>query len=185
MRQLQDNVWDEFGESGDHIVPHPADESGVQNGSHKKLKLEVSGISDNANRPTNFVALGQREESSLILTKRDKMLENGSWSHADDGGFPSYDGDSVKETATMAYDDSRTSDHCFESGTTSELCPTDAVFGGRLASDDNNLYNYSLNHTSQTESSLNFFDSEEKEGNGLYYGWPDIGNFEDVDKMFR
>ncbi|KAK4791936.1 hypothetical protein SAY86_022371 [Trapa natans] len=184
--ELQDNVWDEFGESGDHIVPQPPDETDVQNESHKKLKLEISGISSNANCTTNFVSLGKGEECPLTFTKSRKMLENGSWSQADHSGFPSsYDGDSVKETAVMACDDSRTSDLYFKSGTTSELCSKDSVFGGRLAPVDNNLYNYSLNHTSQTEGSLDFFGNENKESNDLYYEWPDIGNFEDVDKMFR
>ncbi|KAK4788078.1 hypothetical protein SAY86_019397 [Trapa natans] len=184
--ELQDNVWDEFGESGDHTVPQPPDESGLQKESHKKLKPEISGISINSNCTTSFVATGKRKECPLTFTKRDKMLENGSWSQADDGGFPSsYDGDSVKETGTMTCDDFRTSDHCFKSGTTSELCTKDAVFDRRLAPVDNTLYNYSLNHTSQTEGSLNFFGNEEKEDNDLYYEWPEIGNFEDVDKMFR
>lgn len=179
-------MWEEFGESGDHIVPKPVDETGVQcafqTDSHKKLKLEVSGISSNANCPTDFVLLGKREESPLTLKKKEKMLEKDSWSLADDGGFPS---DSVKETAIVACDDSRMSDHCFKSGTTSELCPADAILGERSAAVDNSLYDYSLSHISQTESSLNFFNNEDKEGNDLYYEWPDIGNFEDVDKMFR
>ncbi|XP_031392039.1 protein LNK1 isoform X3 [Punica granatum] len=186
--ELQDNVWDEFGESDDHIVPQPADETGkcaVQTDSHKKLRVEVSGISNDVDHSTNFVVLGKREESSLTSAKRNKMLEKGSWSRAADDGFPaSCDGDSVKETASMTSDDSRMSNHCFKSGSTGELCARDAVLVEGSAAVDDNLYHYPLNHISQTESSLNFFNDEDKEGNDLYYEWPDIGNFEDVDKMF-
>lgn len=113
------------------------------------------------------------------------MLEKDSWSTAADGGYPaSCDGDSVKETASKASDDSKPSDHCLKSVDTNDLCSTDAVLGESSAV-NNHLYRYSPSHISQTESTLTFFNSEDKEGSDLCYEWHDIGNLEDVDEMFR
>lgn len=58
---------------------------------------------------------------------------------------------------------------------------------GTSAACDNTSYSYPLTHISQTED-LRFVDNncEDKEsGDLLYYGWSDIGNLDDVDKMLR
>lgn len=188
--ELQDNVWDEFGESDDHIVPHAADEGKsqclVQSDSRKKLRLQVTGVTSNADSRTNSVFLGRKETNPETLTKKEKMLEKDAWSHTPDGMFPaSCDNLSSKEVRNVASDDSRMSAHCFKSSTDGVFCADDPVIDERCAAVDNNMYSYSLNHISPTESNLNFFNHEDKESNDLYYGWPDIGNFEDVDKMFR
>ncbi|XP_030473910.1 protein LNK1 [Syzygium oleosum] len=188
--ELQDNVWDEFGESDDHIVPHPADEAKdqclVQSDSRKKLRLQVTGITSNADSGANSVVLGRKETNPETLTKKEKMLEKDAWSHTPDGMFPaSCDNLSSKEVRNVASDDSRMSAHCFKGSADGVFCADDHVIDERCAAVDNNMYSYSLNHISPTETNLNFFNHEDKESNDLYYGWPDIGNFEDVDKMFR
>ncbi|XP_030550324.1 protein LNK1 [Rhodamnia argentea] len=190
MYELQDNVWDEFGENDDHIVPHPADEAEdqclVQNDSRKKLRLQLTGVTSNADGGTNSVVLGKEESNSETLIKKEKMLEKDAWSHTPDGMFPaSCDNLSSKEVRSMASDDSRMSSHCFKSNADGVFCADGHVIDERCAAVDNSMYSYSLNHISPTENNLNFFNHEDKESNDLYYGWPDIGNFEDVDKIFR
>lgn len=183
-------MWDEFGESDDHIVPHPADEAKdqcvVQSDSRKKLRLQVTGITSNAGSGANSVVLGRKETNAETLTKKEKMLKKDAWSHTPDGMFPaSCDNLSSKEVRNVASDDSRMSAHCVKGSADGVFCADDHVIDERCAAVDNNMYSYSLNHISPTETNLNFFNHEDKESNDLYYGWPDIGNFEDVDKMFR
>jgi hypothetical protein len=83
----------------------------------------------------------------------------------------------VSSNSTITY-------NCFKSGTNSEPCARDSIMGDPTMSVDDNLYDYHLSQISQSETSLNFFDNGDNESSDLYYGWPDIGNFEDVDKMF-
>jgi hypothetical protein len=58
MLQLEDNLWDDFGESDDHIVPHPGDEFGDQfavqsDDGCKNPRREVIGVTNNAANATN------------------------------------------------------------------------------------------------------------------------------------
>ncbi|XP_007042980.2 PREDICTED: protein LNK1 isoform X1 [Theobroma cacao] len=195
MYELEDNVWDEFGASDDHIVPHTVDEYGaqfkVQDDVRKKRRHDVTGVTSNANNTTKYGILGEKEKGLHTLIKN-RMLEKGSWSHSPDGIFPtSGDNDSHNE-ATMASDDSRTSSHGLKTGNIdsvgSEFCADEPVLVDKCATEDNNVYQYPLNNMSQTDDDLSFFDNnhEDKENSDLlYYGWADIGNFEDVDRMFR
>lgn len=196
MLQLEDNVWDEFGESDDHIVPHPDNGHGsclaTEGDSRKKPRCEVIGLTNHADTSTRYGIQGKEERNSSTLNNRGIMLEKGSWSHTPDGMFPSCDADSIKGVPGMAADDTRMSSHSFKSGNVvsggSEFCTDDPIMGDGCTAVDNNLYRYPLSQISQTGNDLNFFenDQEDKEnGDLLYYGWPDIGNFEDVDRMFR
>uniref|UniRef100_A0A5B6Z960 Protein LNK1 n=1 Tax=Davidia involucrata TaxID=16924 RepID=A0A5B6Z960_DAVIN len=200
MSALEDIVWEEFGQSDDHIVPHPGDEHGNENAfqseSSKKLRREVIGVSSNAGDwyAARFVNQGKEEGYFPTLkNRRDTMLENDSWSHTPGGVFPaSCDSDSIKEETSLASDNLRMSSHCFKSSNIdsigSELCADDPIIGDRCAAVDSNSYRYPLGHISQTDSDLSFLDNdrEDKESSDLlYYAWPDIGNFEDVDRMFR
>ncbi|KAK0589223.1 hypothetical protein LWI29_011222 [Acer saccharum] len=156
--QLEDNVWDDFGGSDDHIVLH------------------LNGTGGN-NLP--------------LMTKKDKMLKKESWSHTPDSVFPaSCDSDTVKEVTSTASDDTRISSHGSKSDNANNIgdfSADDPILDDGCDPVDNNLYSYPLNHISQTENDLSFLnnDREDKESSDLlYYGWPDIGNFEDVDRMF-
>ncbi|KAH7575620.1 hypothetical protein JRO89_XS02G0165600 [Xanthoceras sorbifolium] len=123
------------------------------------------------------------------MTKKDKMLNNGSWSHTPDSVFPaSCDSDTMKEVTSIVPDDMRISSHGSKCDDAGEFCADDPILDNGCDPVDNNLYRYPLNHISQTENDLSFLnnDHEDKESSDLlYYGWPDIGNFEDVDRMFR
>jgi hypothetical protein len=196
MLQLEDNVWDDFDESDDHIVPHPGDECGdqfsLQGDSHKKPRREVISVTSNAANATKY-SIREKEERNLpILTKKYTMLEKGSWSQAPDGVFPSScDSDSLKDVSIES-DDTRMSSHSFKSGKIdsggSESCVDDPILSDKCAAVDNNLYPYPLSNISQADDDLSFLDNdhEDKQSSDLLYNWwPNIENFEDVDKMFR
>ncbi|KAL7001909.1 hypothetical protein U1Q18_003056 [Sarracenia purpurea var. burkii] len=118
--------------------------------------------------------------------------EKDSWPHSPKGLFPaSHDTHSNKEATSLASDNTKISNHCFKRSNIdtvgTELCADDRIIGERCNEVDSNSYHYSLGDISQTDN-LTFLDNEQedKESNDLlYYGWPDIGNFEDVDRIFR
>ncbi|GAV91663.1 hypothetical protein CFOL_v3_35053 [Cephalotus follicularis] len=183
LYELEDNVWDEFGKSDDHIVPQPGGDYvvqfGVRGDSRKKPRCEVIGVINTSGSATKDGFKGE-EKSSLTLPKRDTMLEEGSWCHTTKGVF-SGSCDSVKEVKSVASDDNINS-------ISNEFCAEDPILDGKCREVDNSLNCFPLNHSSQIDNDLSFLDNdcEDKESSELlYYGWPDIGNFEDVDRMFR
>ncbi|XWS68307.1 hypothetical protein CRYUN_Cryun04dG0079300 [Craigia yunnanensis] len=188
MYELEDNVWDEFGASDDHIVPCTVDEYGaqfkVQGDGQKKPRHAMIEVTSNI--------LGEKEKGLHTLTKN-RMLEKGLWSHSPDSMFPtSGDNDSLKKVTSMASDDPRMSSHGLKTGNIdsvgSEFCADDPVLVDKCGTEDNNVYHFPLNHVSEADDDLSFFNNnhEDKENNDLlYYGWGDIGNFDDVDRMFR
>ncbi|XVF01590.1 hypothetical protein REPUB_Repub04eG0101500 [Reevesia pubescens] len=196
MYELEDNVWDEFGASDDHIVPHTVDEYGaqlkVQGDSRKKPRHEVIRVTSNADNTTKYGILREKENGLHNLTKN-RMLEKGSWPHSPDGMFPtSGDNDSLKEVTSMASGDPCLSSHGLKTDNIdsvgSEFCAEDPVLVDKCATEDNYVYHFSLNHISEADDDLSFFNNnhEDKENSDLlHYGWGDIGNFEDVDRMFR
>ncbi|CAN0921337.1 Protein LNK1 [Linum grandiflorum] len=188
--ELDDNVWDEFSESDDHIVPRPSDQHNNQYGSYKRPRHEVTdGEFDGAGVKTE-----RREDTGLCPPTTAMMLDKSSWSHpaADDVFHAPSDKGSGKETKSMALEQEPTVGKS-EGGNIhtadTEFCSEDPVLPGNCKAVNNNEYNYSLNHVSQAESDLTFFgNDQDNKGSSalLYYEWPDdIGNFEDVDRMFR
>ncbi|KAF8404580.1 hypothetical protein HHK36_009467 [Tetracentron sinense] len=111
------------------------------------------------------------------------MLEEGSRSHAPDGVYSmSCDSDSIKVATSLVSDGSGLK------SIGNVFCTDAPVPSDRCASADTNLCGFPLGHISQADSDLEFFgnDREDKESSDLlYYDWPDMGNFEDVDRMFR
>ncbi|KAJ8747593.1 hypothetical protein K2173_011401 [Erythroxylum novogranatense] len=188
--ELEDNVWDEFSGTDDHIVPHPGNGLGqvvVQVESRKKPRHEVVDV---VNRSHDGIKCSN---SSSTVTQKDKMLEKSSWSETPDGVFTaSYDSSPVKERNIVS-EETKTSNHCLKSENDdtmdNELFADDPILSEKSTALDNSSYDYPLNHISQAKDDLNFFGNgcEDKEGSDLlYYGWADdIGNFEDVDRMFR
>lgn len=196
MIQIEDNLWDEFGASDDHIVPHPSneyvDQYATQGDGRKKSRCEVTGFTSIADNSTIYDIQGKEENNLLFMSKKDKMLEKGSWSDAQDGVFSaSLDSDTAKEVTSEASDGTRMSSQGSKSDTVpkvGEFSEEDHILGNRCVSEDDSVYRYPLNNISQADNDLSFLDSdrEDKENSDLlYYGWPDIGNFEDVDRMFR
>ncbi|XP_024019870.1 protein LNK1 [Morus notabilis] len=196
LYELEDNVWDEFGDSDDHIVPHSgnkhADKSLAEGDSRKKPQSEVIGVASNGDTSTTHYTGGKGNRSIPFVTDNNTMLEKGSWSDTLDGVFPSCDTDSIKEVTSLASDGTRISNNSFKSDNVesggSEFCVDDSIMGDGCTAVDNSLYRYPLSRIPQTGYELSFFDNDREDrenGDLLYYGWPDIGNFEDVDRMFR
>ncbi|KAH1072157.1 hypothetical protein J1N35_024485 [Gossypium stocksii] len=196
MFELVDNVWDEFGASNDHIVPHTVDEYGsqfeVQGDSRKKPRHEVIEVSRSSEDMTKYSVVGEKEKGIHTLTKN-RMLEKGLLSHSPDGMFPTAgDNESIKEVTSLASDDPRLSNYGLKTvdidSVGSEFYSDDSILVDKCATEDNNVYRFPLNHISKADDDLSFFNNknEDKENSDLlYYGWGDIGNFEDVDRMFR
>ncbi|KAJ6963811.1 protein LNK1 isoform X1 [Populus alba x Populus x berolinensis] len=196
--QLEDNPWDEFSVSDDHIVPHPGHEYGdrfvAQGVKQKKPESKIISVVNNEDDSLTYSTQEEEEASLPTLVKKDTMLEKDSWSNTPDGVFPtSRDSGTVKDFITIRSEETSMPSHCLKSGNIdsvgSEFCASDPTSDEKCSAVDNNLYSYPLSHISKTDNDLSFFDNEceDKESSDpLYYGWPDdIGNFEDVDRMFR
>ncbi|XP_077249929.1 protein LNK1-like isoform X2 [Tasmannia lanceolata] len=167
MYGLEDIVWDKFGVSDDHIVPHPGGEhiNDCVGDCHKKSRHEIAnavGRSTDDRKPASKNVF-QGKETTFHSTLKDgmaQMLENGSWPHVNDNG----DSNCINVATGLGSEDSKISDNCFKSSNVdtvaNDFCTDDLEFFGN-------------EHESKKSSDL------------LDYGWPDIGNFEDVDRMFR
>ncbi|KAL6531681.1 hypothetical protein OROMI_028044 [Orobanche minor] len=101
------------------------------------------------------------------------------------------DCDPMRETSCLASDSSLPSCHDLKSTDAdpkgSEICGSDAIFGDKTNIIDDNSFSYQLGEIIHTSSDLDFFENAENKGSDdfLYYGWPEIGSFEDIDGMFR
>lgn len=181
MYELEDINWDDFDRGDDHIVPHPTNARTCRNSfegdSCKKPRRETNTGNLDC---SNTIFQKKEERESKPLDKKKNVMEKESTSHAPAFVFnASCNGEIVKDMPNLASDDTRMSNNCFRSSYT--------LSGATSATGDNNSYSYPLTHVTQ-EGELCFVDNscENKEsGDLLYYSWPDIGNFEDVDKMLR
>ncbi|KAE8707586.1 Dentin sialophosphoprotein-related, putative isoform 5 [Hibiscus syriacus] len=132
---------------------------------------------------TQYSILGEKEKGLNMLT-RNRMLEKVLWSHSLDGML-STSGDNESLCPSM-------SNHGLKTGNTdlvgSEFCADDSILSDKCATEDNNISCFPLNHITEADGNLSFFIThhEDKENSDLlYYGWGDIGSFDDVDRMFR
>ncbi|KAL2477478.1 dentin sialophosphoprotein-related [Forsythia ovata] len=200
MYQFEDIVWDEYYQSDDHIVPHPGDkrakEISFQGDSCKKPRCEITGISRSYGDKSAVKHVGQEKEQGELSTsvnRRNTMLEKGSWSRSPHRAFLSPTvRDTIKEASSLTSDNTRISSHGFNSNNIesngSEVCANDPTLNDKCTADDSNSFSYPLGDISQTDDDLNFFDKNpegEDSSDLLRYDWPEIGNFEDIDRMFR
>lgn len=196
LYELDDISWDEFCHNDDHIVPHPssgrANEPLSQNDSRKKPRHEVTGLTSNAGDQSTGKYANQQKEQ-VLSNRSPKMLEKDSWSDAPDGAFSSpREKAIVREASSLPSENTRTSNHCIKSNnidsTESESRPNGRTLEDKNAAVGENSYSYPLGPISQADDDLSFLDNscEDKDSNDLlYYSWPEIENFEDVDRMFR
>ncbi|KAL9682581.1 hypothetical protein QQ045_014383 [Rhodiola kirilowii] len=183
--ELDDIVWDDFSISDDHLVPHPKiaqnEASVVLTGSHKKLKSDVGMTSSTCTLGTEHVNLAiERTSFSSPKIKSEQMLGNSSLSHNPDA-FPSYD----DLMTSLPYEGANITRGVLVSN--NNLCTGDPHPGNNCNTAENNI-SYSLSDAPHSESDHSFLYNglENKEtGDTLFYEWPEIGNFEDVDQMLR
>ncbi|KAH6793397.1 dentin sialophosphoprotein-like protein [Perilla frutescens var. hirtella] len=189
MYEFEDIIWDDLCQSDDHIVPRP---HSLLGDSHKKPHCEVTNISNSTEDSSSAGYVGQGSGVFSSLSKRkNRMLESDSRSHGPSGVFSSSsDGDSTKEASSLAKKTSSSNHVSKNSNADSnghEFCVEDAVIGDRTTGFGNNSSTDPLGDITQTGNNLNFFENTEVKDSSdfLYYGWPEIENFEDVDRMFR
>ncbi|MCD7466125.1 hypothetical protein HAX54_002531 [Datura stramonium] len=196
---LEDIALDEVCLSDDHIVPHPscehANEFLSQTDSFKKPQYEVIGLLRTIGGQSTLKDNNQQKDKKLLPLNStiSKMLEKDSRAGMLDYVFPSkHDKDSVEEVSSLSSEITRTSNDCTRSNnidsTSSEFQPNGPILDDKNAAAGENLYSYPLGPVSKADDDLSFFDSNDEDKNTtelLYNSWPEMENFEDVDRMFR
>uniref|UniRef100_A0A7N0TW15 Protein LNK1 n=1 Tax=Kalanchoe fedtschenkoi TaxID=63787 RepID=A0A7N0TW15_KALFE len=177
--ELQDIVWDDFPISDDHLVPYS--EIAIKSERHKRLKHEIGMTSSTRSHGAELASVANENDMfSSPETKSEQMLAIGSWSHNQD--------------AFQTYNDLMTS----LSSEGPSIIRGNSISNNNLYTDDptptnnftaaDNSIAYSMRDAHQPESGLSFLYNghENKETDDpLFYDWPEIGNFEDVDQMLR
>ncbi|CAA0822021.1 dentin sialophosphoprotein-related [Striga hermonthica] len=199
LYELEDLVWDDFCQSDDHIVPYPgsgrtADHS-ILSDSHNKPCSEVTSSSNSTRDESSIrnVNMGIDQGGFPSLNKRTyTMLENDSWCNTTSGVSPSSpESNSIREASSVASENTTSSRHASKSNKTdwnnNEICTNDTILSKKSTAVDNSSFGEALGDITHTGSNLDFFENTENKDSSelLYYGWPEIGNFEDVDRMFR
>ncbi|XP_071715504.1 protein LNK1-like isoform X2 [Rutidosis leptorrhynchoides] len=173
LYELDDIIWDDFDRGDDHIVPHPTNAQTNRNSFEgdicKKPRHETTPVLSNTSNldVSNTIFQDKAEGDSKPLDKKE------SPSNKPSGAFiSSADGEIVTDI-NSASDDATMSNNCFKSSQVTsrgDFCVDDHVLNGTPAAGDNNFYRYPQHVMA---------------GDLLDYGWPDMGNLEDVDKMLR
>lgn len=190
MYELEDIAWEEFGDNDDLIK----DEYGVGSDCSKRPRYELSYGESNGGRKSGSNNIVQKDDtgSSAVKEEKEIMLEKGPQSHSSSGTSASLDGDSNIRTSCSTSDEGKTSNPYMKNSNMDsfggELCAADPVLDDQAAAVDNNLFRYQQNNASNNENDLGLFSNnlrDQESSDLLYYGWPEIENFEDVDRMFR
>ncbi|MCL7027975.1 hypothetical protein MKW94_021120 [Papaver nudicaule] len=190
--ELDDISWDEVGESDDHIVPRRNALKGfvfpAQVGFGKKDRCgQISPFINN--HGCRFTPIDGVRGRVGIHNIKYPMLENNFWSGSPEGlSLDSGDTNLIQEIANFACADAKLSNNCFlDNNMTSsgnESCGN-GVFDEKLVASDSSFSRFQLGNFTPTDSKFCIDGDEQKDStNLLYYGWPDIGNFEDVEKLF-
>nr|XP_025886369.1 protein LNK1-like isoform X4 [Solanum lycopersicum] len=120
------------------------------------------------------------------------MMEKDSRAGRLDCVFPSkHDKDSVEEVSSLSSENTRTSNDCSRSNNidsiSGEVQPNNPILDDKNSAVRDNLHSYPLGPVSQADDDLGFLDSNHEDKSStelLYYNWPEMENFEDVDRMF-
>ncbi|KAG9140658.1 hypothetical protein Leryth_006856 [Lithospermum erythrorhizon] len=164
--ELEDIIWDDgLYQSDDHIVPHPGDEQAKQHSfgcNNRKRTRRESMLEGDAGGSSSEKHICQDRADHINHTIHDKskMFDKEAWSNKADNVFHSCSSKSISEASSLASNGMKTSDG---DSVGYQHCFPDA------------------------DNDLSFLDiSGGKDPNDLlYYSWDDLGNFEDVDRMFR
>ncbi|KAL1204074.1 Protein LNK1 [Cardamine amara subsp. amara] len=178
--EVDDNISYEFHGNDDGIVPDSVYEDRGQFpvlvSSRKKRRNEDMGSG------TNLL------KSNIFIKREGDMLGGNTWPEKNSGGSPvSRNAGSGQDVQDMRLEDTKISDNGFNGGhvDVENLCTPDPMLCDSSAATHDGVYNYSLNNIPDAENNLSFFDNGDKESNDLFYGWGDMGNFEDVNNMLR
>lgn len=195
MYELEDISWEEFGRCDDHIVPRCGDEHAHKSighdDSHKKQQHEVGTTITRANdEPATFRMADKIFDDSSLADGRSPLVES-SWSRACTDVFPlSSDPQRINVVSALASQGSRTSDSRFvdrKANTNGNVSCTNVSIGNVGVSNVGKVCQSSLADMSPEDKELQLPQSGKDRENDVFldYEWDDIGNFENVDRMFR
>ncbi|KAK4424334.1 protein LNK1 [Sesamum alatum] len=195
MYNFEGVAWDEFCFSDDHIVPHPGskrlDEHFILGESHKKPRRELTSSSDYiGDRSVDGNVDEEREQGgySSLSKRRNSMLEKDSCSPPKNRAFTSESESDLIEASNLTSDNSMPSGRSLKINSAGlDICGHNTILCDKTSIADNNSFSYPLGGINQNGCDLDFLENAENKDSSdfLYYGWPEIGNFEDVDRMFR
>ncbi|KAL4196799.1 hypothetical protein AMTRI_Chr04g184980 [Amborella trichopoda] len=204
LMELEDIVWDELSESGDHIVPQPGGEqepaSLLQGDSHRKFCEAVNVVERVVDSKTSGSHNDSNGKEEYDMHSKGgqptPLLETGSWSNMDADEFAAAYYSECADKAGVASRESKISDNGCEnnnaeragSDVMSDFCVDGPMLGNRDSATESNLCDFLFIDLSPPESDLEIFGNEHDDKNNsnlMDYGWPSIGNFEDIDRMFR
>uniref|UniRef100_A0A1J3GWZ6 Protein LNK1 n=1 Tax=Noccaea caerulescens TaxID=107243 RepID=A0A1J3GWZ6_NOCCA len=128
-------------------------------------------------------------KSNTFIKREGDMLGRNPWPEKNSGGSQiSPDAGSGKDVQSTTLEDTKISNHGLNSGqvdVAGNFCTEDPMLCDSSAATHDGVYRYSLNNIPNAENNLSFLDNGDKESNDLFYGWGDMGNFEDVDNILR
>ncbi|KAL0375980.1 UNVERIFIED_CONTAM: protein LNK1 [Sesamum calycinum] len=115
------------------------------------------------------------------------MLEKDSWPLPKNRAFTSESDSDRVEASNLTSDNSMPPCRSLKINNAGlDVCGHN-ILGDKTSIVDNNSFSYPLGGINQNSCDLDFFENAENKDSSefLCYGWPEIGNFEDVDRMFR
>ncbi|KAG6421994.1 hypothetical protein SASPL_118555 [Salvia splendens] len=186
---FEDIGWDDLCQSDDHIVPRPLEDHSLLCDSSKKPHFEETNIAYNTEGRQSAGHVDQRREqgkSSLLSKRKYRIPERDSTPGAPSVVFfSSTDAESTKEASGLASEITTSSTPVHESSNTdthgNQFCVTGTTGFKTNSSTD------PLGDITHAGNNLNFFENDEvKDSSDFFnFGWPEIENFEDVDRIFR
>ncbi|KAH9330951.1 hypothetical protein KI387_003059 [Taxus chinensis] len=205
---MDDMVWDEFRQTKDRNVPDPsnAKESTwtVSGKRWKKLHCQNSNVlAKSADQKmlgaNNIVVEGKVSGLSSSDNKGEltsQPLNVDTWVILDDEELATTAYNTICDDSSMEIDSQKqgvNADYCKDVKSINDdlilgYCKDDPLLVGRDADIVNNSSHLLLSNISPTEGGLDFFEGDhrsETSNSILEYNWENMGNFEEVEKLFR
>ncbi|KAL8540606.1 hypothetical protein ACS0TY_002019 [Phlomoides rotata] len=193
MHECVDIAWDGFCLRDDHIVPDPGNKKVNGQDSEKKHRCEITSNSSNAGDRSACRCVEQKGCQggiSRLSKRRNTMLEKDSWSYKPDRAATSaFYSDPVKEASNLASDSTSAnglkSNH--RNSNSGEFSGLDAILDDKTSIVYNNSFNYPMGGINHASNDINYFENAENKDSSdlIYCDWPEIENFEDIDRMLR
>lgn len=180
----------------DHIVPDPVKRVNGQCILEYSEKKNCYGTASNSSDAGDRSACryvdkkGYQGGISPLSKIRNTMLEKDSWSPKPDrAGTSAFYGDPVKEASNVASDSTSANglkSNCRNSNS-GEFSGLDTILDDTTSIIYNNSFNYPTGGINHASNDINSFENGENKDSSdlLYCDWPEIENFDDIDRVFR
>ncbi|XP_072984687.1 protein LNK1-like isoform X1 [Typha latifolia] len=164
--EVEENVWNEFAQNDNSVVPNRGGE-----------QWNESGTSSNAHKKSQHVDLGRTQENVIAASKNVDLSSC-------DPDCNLYAVDKTSNGARLPNDCIR---GCKIDSESSIFYEKGTVSGTRDPTEGRNTCRFAVNNDMATASNINLLvnDLKYRVNDLMYYDWPAIDNFEDVDRMFR